>query len=122
MKTSTPKNLVPIKLDFAKVDEVPSTLIRQPVNPSLALAAKFERSMFTYMRNMRIATLYTWHDFVCNGSDARWEWHFDYMRPEGHECSCYDFHKLLDLSDEEFDRLPSNGNKDVVRAWREAML
>lgn len=114
-------NLIPIKLDFKSIDELPPELMRPVVNPSLELAAKFERSLFTYMRNMRISSIYTWHDFSSDGSTARWDWCFGMERPEGHECNHYDFRRLLRLSDEEFEQLPDTKNKDVVRAWREAL-
>ena len=89
---------------------------------AIPLAQKFERSLFVYMRNMRISSIYTWNDFSCDGSTLSWKWCFDKERPEGHECFHYDFRRLLALSDDEFDALPATENKDVVREWREAMI
>ena len=113
----------PLKIDWNSVRDNKELdgLLRPNINPSIGLAQKFERSLFVYMRNMHISSIYTWNDFSCDGSTASWTWCFDKERPEGHECLHYDFRRLLALSDEEFDRLPTTENKDVVREWREAM-
>ena len=118
------ENLKPINIDWNSVRDNKELdgVFGPSINPSIALAQKFERSLFVYMRNMRISSIYTWNDFSCDGGTASWTWCFDKERPEGHECFHYDFRRLLALSDEEFDRLPATENKDVVREWREAMI
>lgn len=69
--------------------------------------------------------MYIWDDFYSEGSTARWDWCFDYKRPEGKECREHNFANLVAMDDWHFDRLvrslPKSPNEDIVREWRKAM-
>lgn len=118
---------IPVKVDWESLrhsEELQEIL--NPVKPSGAeFARKAERAIFEYMLELGITKIYTWDDYVCKGSMARWEWHYGAVRPEGHACVEYDLSNLVEMSDMEFEQLvrslPKSPNENLVREWRNKM-
>ena len=119
---------IPVKIDWESLrhsEELQEVL--NPVRPSGAeFARKAERAIFEYMLELGITKIYTWDDYVCKGSMARWEWHYGAVRPEGHACVEYDLSNLVEMSDMEFEQLVrslpyKSPNENLVREWRNKM-
>lgn len=98
----------------------------QPTRPIGAeFARKVERSIFEFLLEYHVAKIYIWDDFHSDGNIMRYDWHYGACRPEGHACRELDLKHLVDMDDEEFERLvwslPKSSNEQLVRQWRKEM-
>ena len=89
--------------------------------PVVRMAQEMERKVFTYCLFMGISKVYMWTETRTDGNMWSMEWRFDEHRPSGHYCTEHDFTNLLEMSDEEFDKLPTSPNTGLVKSWREMM-
>lgn len=99
------------------------------LNPRRPAGAEFarnaEKALFTFMHKLKIWKVYIWDDFHTEGSTSRWDWCFDYKRPDGKACREQSFANLVAMDDRQFERLvrslPKSPNEDIVREWRDEL-
>ena len=126
MTSSTKK--IPLKIDWGNLRhcEELDKLLTPQVRPSGAeLARRFEHDVFTYMLALHLDKVYIWDEFVSDDTTWRWEMHYGATRPENKACREHDFSNLIQMTDEEFDKLtqslPNSPNEELVRRWRREM-
>ena len=119
---------VPVKIDWSNLRHDPELdkLLTPQVRPSGAeLARRFEHDVLEYMLAMHLDKIYIWDETTSNGTTWRWEMHYGATRPENKACREHDFTNLIQMSDEEFDKLveslPTSPNEELVRQWRREM-
>ena len=114
-----------INLDLSQVDRSLADELFRPLPDTriaaVRLAQELERKMFTFMLMAGISKVYTWTETDVDDSTCHMTMRFDDMLPLGTECTEYDFNNLLEMSDEEFNALPSSPNTGLVKSWREMM-
>lgn len=117
----------PVKIDWGNLrhDEELDKLL-EPHHPiGKEFARNAEKALFTFMHKLKIWKVYIWDDFNTEGSTARWDWCFDYKRPEHKACREHNFAHLVAMDDWHFERLvrslPKSPNEDIVREWRQVM-
>ena len=116
-----------IKIDWGNLhhDEELQKLL-EPHHPiGREFARNAEKALFTFMHKLKIWKVYIWDDFHSEGSTARWDWCFDYKRPENKACREHNFANLIAMDDFHFELLvrsiSKSPNEDIVRAWRDEM-
>lgn len=94
----------------------------EPSDHALRMAREFERKVFTFCLVMGISKVYVLDEDE-RTSDGMWrmEWRLDDRPPVGRPFTEYDFSRLLNMSDEEFAKLPESTNTGLVNSWREML-
>lgn len=122
-----PRKMKPVRIEWGNLrhDETLDKLLEphQPIGSEFARNA--EKALFTFMHKLKIWKVYIWDDFNSEGSTARWDWCFDYKRPENKACREHNFANLVAMDDWHFERfvrsLPPSPNEGLVREWRNDM-
>lgn len=116
-----------IKIDWGNLRHCEE--LEKLLEPHHPIGAEFgrraEAEIFRSMFKWKVWTIYIWDDFHSEGSNARWDWCFAPIRPEGKACREHNFANLVAMDDWHFERLvrslPKSPNEDIVREWRKEM-
>lgn len=124
----TPEKKIPISLDWGKIrddSELDPEIFKPVKSPSAEMARHMEHDLFVHMKAWHVSKVYFWDDFHSDGSNARWDWCFAPIPPEGKACREHNFANLVAMDDWHFERLvrslPKSPNEDIVREWRKEM-
>ena len=122
-----PRRMKAVKIDWGNLrhDEELERLL-EPHRPiGKEFARNVEKQIFSFMLEWKVWKIYIWDDFHSDGSNARWDWCFAPIRPEGKACREHNFANLLVMDDWHFNllvnSLPKSPNEDIVREWRKEM-
>lgn len=127
MTSSTKITPLNLKIDWGNLrhDEELERLL-EPHHPIGAeFARNAEKQIFSFMFEWKVWKIYIWDDFHSEGSNARWDWCFAPIPPEGKACREHNFANLVAMDDFHFEllvrSLPKSPNEDIVREWRKEM-
>lgn len=113
-----------VKIDLTSLRHDPELdELISPIRPAgVEFARKAEREIFSYMLEWKTFKIYVWDDFVSDGNNARWDWCFATVKPEGKACCEMNSANLIAMDDWQFEllvkHLPKSPNEDIVREWR----
>lgn len=117
----------PLRIDWSNLRHDPELeRLLQPTRPIGAeFARKVEKAIFEFMLTAHISKIFIWDDFHSEGNTMRYDWHYGACRPDNTACRELDLKHLVDMDDEEFERLvwtlPKSPNEQLVRQWRQEM-
>lgn len=121
------KKTKPVRIDWANLrhDEELDRLLEPHHSIGKEFSQNAEKALFTFMHKLKIWKVYIWDDFHSEGSTVRWDWCFEYKRPDGKACREQSFAHMVAMDDWQFERLvrslPKSPNEDIVREWRDEL-
>lgn len=116
-------NNKPIKIDWSQVDR-PFPVVNDSSlrDTCLRMANRFEQAIFEFMTENRCTEIYVVEECGHYGEITHCYWTISKNKPLFHDgYRAYNFDRLLDVGDEEFESMPETKNKKYVREWRKIM-